>query len=155
MKTLRFLGMMFMAAMMSFSFTACGDDNNSDGNNAGGAGTYLGQWITEFRNTGDNRKIGIVELTANSWQMVQYSARYNNNVLESVSRHRDSGSLQVDGNQVTATGNNVPFRNASFTINGNTMTLNYQGGTMTMTRPTQEQLSLIAAWDVAYNLQPN
>jgi hypothetical protein len=87
--------------------------------------------------------------------MVQYSDRYNNYVLESVSRHRDSGSLQVDGNQVTATGNNVPFRNASFTINGNTMTLNYQGGTMTMTRPTQEQLSLIAAWDVAYNLQPN
>lgn len=144
MKTLRFFGMMLMTMLLAFNFTACGDDDDDKSKDGGGSADYVGIWIA----VDQSDRMEVIELKTNSWQNAIY--KFSNSSQSYVKRSY-SGSLSVSGNAITITGD-APFKTATYSISGNTMTIVPQQQTedtdkYVMTRATEDQIKKIAAWE--------
>ena len=146
MKTMKFYLVMLMAAVMTFSLSACGGDSNNDG--GGSAPDYLGIWVTMDTQT----RFGYTELKTDTWTNVEYHVSSSTAGL--VRKSMSSGGLSVNGNQVRISGN-APFTTATYSVSGNTMTLSYsengQGQRMTLNRlSSADAAAKIAAWEARY-----
>lgn len=139
--------MMFMAAVMTFGLAACGGDSNNDGGGSGSAPDYVGLWvIKDTRST-----FTYIELTTSTWKNVNYRL---DSGTGKVRKEISSGSLSVNGNQITL-GGNAPASNATYSISGNTMTVKFvqNGGTETETMnriSSADAAAKIAAWEALY-----
>jgi hypothetical protein len=142
MKTLRFFGMMLMAVLMSFSMTACGDDDDDDSKDGGGTPDYVGTWVI----TDTRERMQVMTLKTNEWETDIYKIRDNNEYK----KEHEKGSLSVSGNKLTLT--NAPFKTATYSISGNSMTIypdqeTEMGDKFVITRITEEQVKKVAAWE--------
>lgn len=143
---MKFYLVMLMAAVMTFSLSACGGDSNNDG--GGSAPDYLGIWVTMDTQT----RFGYTELKTDTWTNVEYHVSSSTAGL--VRKSMSSGGLSVNGNQVRISGN-APFTTATYSVSGNTMTLSYsengQGQRMTLNRlSSADAAAKIAAWEARY-----
>ena len=145
MKKMKFYLVMLMAAMMTFGLAACGGDSSNDGGSS--APDYIGVWVIKDTQT----RFSYTELTTTSWTNVNYQL---NTSTGKVRKEVSSGSLSVNGNQITL-GGNAPASNATYSISGNTMTVRFvqNGGaeTETMTRiSSADAAAKIGAWEALY-----
>ena len=138
--------MMLMAAMMTFGLAACGGDSSNDGG-SGSAPDYIGVWVIKDTQT----RFSYNELTTTSWTNVNYRLDTSTG---KVRKEVSSGSLSVNGNQITL-GGNAPASNATYSISGNTMTVTFVNNgvteTETMTRiSSTDKAAKVAAWEALY-----
>ena len=150
MKTMKFYVMMLMAAVMTFGLTACGGDNNDGG--SGAAPDYIGIWVM----TDTQSDFTYVELTVDAWKNVEYHHVRNSNEIR---KNIVTGGLSVNGNQVHLTGG-APFTTATYSVSGNTMTLQFvengRSQTIRVERiSSADAAAKVAAWEALYIASQN
>ena len=138
MKTMKLIGMMLMAMLMTFNLTACGDDDNKKGDTA----DYVGIWV----DTDTDQKMSVITLKTNSYQNDMY--RKDNNTGKAT-KQTVSGAMSVSGNSISINGE-APFSKATYSISGNKMTIvpeGSEGDRIVLTRATEDHIKRIAAWE--------
>ena len=153
---MKFYFAVLMAAVMSLSLTACGDDD--DKSNGGGTNpSYIGQWIDDDTDT----KFSYLELAANTWTRVEYrihSDYYNGIETRQVTKEVSSGGLSVNGNQIILAGSDAPSNTGTYTVSGNTLTVTFtvngQAENFSFRRiSTADDAAKLAGWEALYKAQ--
>jgi len=146
MKTLRYFGMMLMAAVLSFGISACGGDSSDDD-----GGSITGEWVT-VEGSSTWMDIIVMNIQSGSYTETIYSIEgealdTDDPAVENVYKERRSGSCKIEGSKLYLNDDDDEF---SYTLSSSGKTAyikDRKGETHTFQRMTSELRSYISEID--------
>ena len=142
MKTLKYLGMMLTAVVLSFSMSACGGDSSDDGD----GGSIMGEWVT-VEGSSTWMDIIVMNIQSGSYKETIYSVEgealnTDDPFVEKVYKETRSGSCKIEGSKLILNGDDE----FSYTLSSSGKTAyikDKKGETHTCQRMTSELRSYI------------